>query len=359
MLRGLVVLGFFAALVAGCGRRAATGPGSPPPSRDDGWQVADLQSAGLDVALIDALMTEIERGTYDAPDALLIARNGRLVYEQYWTGFDGDALHDLRSATKSVTSALSGLVLSDAQLDTPIESLLPGYTPLQNPDARKSRITPRHLLSMNAGLSCDDWQPDSPGNEECMYKSADWVRFILDLPAQDEPGARTAYCTGGVVVLGAILEEVAKQPIPVLAQRLFTPLGITSAHWAEAAGGRTDTGGHLELRARDFAKLGQLFVDGGRWHGNQVVSEAWIATSTAGRAPLADGRYGYLWWVNTFTIGTTSTDFFFARGNGGQHLFVFPSLSLVVLFLASAYNQPTMDQPIEMTGRYILRAALK
>lgn len=357
-MRLVVVMGLFLALSAGCGRREAIGPGSPPPSRDDGWQVADLQSVGIDKAQLDALSAEIDRGVYDAPDALLIARNGRLVYEQYWTGFDGDALHDLRSATKSITSALTGLVLSDAQLDTPIESLLPSYAPLQNPDARKSRITPRHLLSMNAGLACDDWQPDSPGNEERMYKSADWVRFILALPATDEPGTRSSYCTGGVVVLGAILEETAQQPIPRLAQRLFAPLGITQVSWAQAAGGRTDTGGHLALRARDFAKLGQLFVDGGRWHGGQVIPASWIDTSTAGRAPLADGRYGYLWWVNTFTIGTTKVDFFFARGNGGQHLFVFPSLSLVVMFLSSAYNQPAMEQPIEMTGRYVVRAAL-
>jgi len=192
-----------------------------------------------------------------------------------------------------------------------------------------------------------------------MYRSRDWVKFALNLPMAYEPGERTQYCTAGVVLLGAVLKELSGEEIPELSGRLlFEPLGIGAFRWEPAAGGNTDTGGHLHLRPRDLLKVGQTYLDGGLWQGRRVVSEAWVRESAEGRHPMGDSLYGFLWWVNTFMVNGTSVPTYFARGNGGQHLFVFPSLGMTAAFTGSHYNDPEMDQPIEMAGRYLIPAAL-
>lgn len=350
-------------LVACAGSRM-TGPGSPPDALEDGWSVSSLDAEGLAPEFLESLEARIENGDYAAPDSLLIARNGKLVYERYWNGFERNEPHDLRSATKSLTSLLVGIAIDQGLLpgqDTPVLPRLSAYAPLANPDARKEQLTVRHLLEMRTGLACDDWRPDSPGNEERMYRSRDWVRFVLDLPVAESPDTSSRYCTGGVVVLGALVQDAAALSFPEFSRRhLFAPLGITELAWDAAAGtgARTDTGGHLRLRPRDFAKVGQLVLDEGTWKGQPVVSKEWVRVSTEGRHPLGDSKYGYLWWRNTFTVQGTPVDAVFARGNGGQYLFVFPSLGLVAAFTGSHYNDPKQDQPIDMVGRHVLSAVL-
>ncbi|HEX8698900.1 MAG TPA: serine hydrolase [Myxococcaceae bacterium] len=348
--------------MAACGGYRMEGPGSPPDPLDDGWEVSSLEAEGMNPERLAELERQLASGDYPAPDSLLIARNGKLVYERYWNGFSRDKSHDLRSATKSLTSMLTGIALEQKLLpgvDTPVLPLLREYAPLKNEDARKERLTLRHLLQMRTGLACNDWQENSPGKEERMYDSRDWVKFILDLPMTEEPGQTSAYCTGGVVVLGAAVENAAGEPFPEFARRhLFEPLGITQLKWQHADGGRTDTGGHLHLRPRDFAKLGQVMLEGGRWRGQQLVPEAWVKESTTGSHPLGDSKYGYLWWVNTFGISGTPVDTFFARGNGGQYLFVFPSLNLVAVFTGSFYNEPESALALELCGRFVLTSAL-
>jgi CubicO group peptidase (beta-lactamase class C family) len=345
-----------------CGGHRPTGPGSPPDLLDDGWPVSSLEAEGLDQERLMELERLIEEGKIPAPDSLLIARHGKLVYERYWNGFHRDKPHDLRSATKSMTSMLVGMALEQQLLpgvDTPILPLLQQYAPVRNRDERKERITVRHLLEMRSGLSCNDWKKDSPGQEERMYDSRDWVKFILDLPMAEEPGQSTVYCTGGVVVLGALVEDAAGVKFPEFSRRhLFEPLGISRFKWQEADGGRTDSGGHLYLRPRDFAKIPQVMLDGGKWQGQQLLPEDWVRASTVSERPLGDSRYGYLWWVNTLDIHGTKVETYFARGNGGQYAFVFPSLDLVAIFTGSFYNKPESDLPIALAGRFVLPAAL-
>ncbi|WP_224245376.1 serine hydrolase domain-containing protein [Hyalangium gracile] len=346
-----------------CGHHRTSGPGSPPDLLDDGWPVSSLEAEGMAPEPLAELERRIEKEEIRAPDSLLIARHGKLVYERYWNGFKSDELHDLRSATKSFTSLLTGIALEQHLLpgvDTPILPLLQKYAPLENADERKERITVRRLLEMRTGLACNDWEEDSPGKEEKMYDSKDWVRFVLDLPMAEEPGQSTVYCTGGVMVLGALVEEAAGVKFPELSRRhLFEPLGITRFKWQEANGGRTDTGGHLRLRPRDFAKLGQVMLEGGRWQGRQLVSEAWIQASTTSERRLGDSRYGYLWWLNTFGVSGTPVEAWFARGNGGQYTFVFPSLDLVATFTGSFYNEPESDLAILLVGQFVLASALR
>ncbi|GMU08971.1 serine hydrolase domain-containing protein [Corallococcus caeni] len=350
--------------LAACGgKRLPTGPGSPPDRLDDGWAVASFEDAGVQRPWFDALEHDVSEGTVEAPDAVLVARGGKLLYERYWNDFTREKAHDLRSATKSVTSLLVGVahergLLPD--LDAPVLPLLPHLAPVRNPDPRKERITVRHLLQMRSGLSCDDWDPESPGNEERMYDTDDWARFIVDVPMRDEPGTVTRYCTGGVVLLGAVLEHVSGRSITDLSREwLFAPMKVQDFTWQPAGKKGTDTGGHLRLRPRDFLKVGQLMVDGGAWQGERRVSEAWVTESGKALGPLGDAGYGLLWWSTRFVINGNPVEVSFARGNGGQYVFVAPSLGLTAAFTASHYNDEAGSAlPLVLFGRYVLPAAL-
>lgn len=334
---------------------------SPPDPLADGWDVSSLAQEQLDPGSLAALEQSLGAGEFAPPDALLIARNGRLIYEQYWNGFGPLRRHDLRSATKSITSLLIGQAVDQgliADLQAPVVGFFPEYKALTSRDPRLGRITLSHLLTMSSALDCDDWNPASPGQEDKMYQSADWLRFVLGLPMVGEPGSVTTYCTGGAELLGGVLARTAVLPVPVYAQRqLFLPLQIEEAQWSPAPPDGTDTAGHLALRPRDLLKLGQLVLDGGRWHGVQVVPAAWVAASTAPLVHLGDSQYGQLWWRNTFRVNGIPFDAIFARGNGGQYLFIFPQQRLTVLFMGSHYNSAIgNDQPPALCGRFILPA---
>jgi CubicO group peptidase (beta-lactamase class C family) len=299
------------------------------------------------------LERRIERREF-APDAVLISRGGTLIYERYWNGWHPLRPHDLRSVTESVTSLLVGIALQRGELrdlDAPVPALLGRDVP------DKQGLTPRHLLAMRTGLACDDRNPESPGHEERMYASENWVSFALALPVASRPDQTTRYCTAASILLGAILERATGQSVEAYArEHLFGPLGIESASWEPASRSGTETGGQLRLTARDLLRIGQLLLDRGKLGDREIVGADWIEESTQPRAALGDAKYGFLWWSQTFGSGDTKVPAIFARGTGGQYLFVLPSLDVVVVFLGSRYDARGSTAPIEMLNRYLLPA---
>jgi CubicO group peptidase (beta-lactamase class C family) len=332
----------------------------PPPALTDGWQTASADSVGLDPAPLEAAVNAIGEGAFPDVDSMLVVRQGRLVHEAYFNDFDRERLHDLRSATKSITSVLVGIAIDQGLLTGVDERVLPrlgGGAGLRNADPRKDAITVEHLLTMTPGLACDDWNAASPGNEEKMYKERDWVKFILDLPMVADPGTRYGYCTGGVVTLGAVIGNASGRRADAYAREvLFGPLGITRAEWELTPTGAVDTGGHIRMRPRDMAKLGQLFLQRGLWNGQRVVSEAWVERSTSFRVrTVSNEEYGYLWWRRLTQRAGAPVPTFYAIGNGGQHIIVAPSLELVAVFTGSHYDGSGL-LPQQIFDRYVLTA---
>jgi CubicO group peptidase (beta-lactamase class C family) len=222
-------------------------------------------------------------------------------------------------------------------------------------DERKRAITVANLLNMNSGLDCDDWVANSPGNEEVMYGKPDWVDFILDLPMRATPGAITSYCTGGVVVLGHLIAQRSGMDLDAYATAyLFTPLGIRDSRWRRSPDGKATGGGGLWLRPRDAAKLGQLYLDGGNWNGAQVVPAAWVEQSKQRITTLAQDGYGLLWWKRRIPFPSGAQESFFTSGNGGNYIFVFAALELVVMFTGSNYNSARGDQPFAILSQRLL-----
>jgi CubicO group peptidase (beta-lactamase class C family) len=345
-------------ILQGCGG----GGGSPPvkvdPAPDEQWTMAAPAEVGIDGAALDLAARNLPANHGLA--SMIVLRHGTPVFEQYWNGYDKDTLHDLRSATKSITSLMVGVAIDQGMLsgvNEPIATRLAG--PYPNAPALANGITLAHLLTMSSGLACNDFVGSSPGNEEKMYGSPDWVRFFLELPKSAPPGTASYYCTGSPVALGRVVAEASRRPIPEFADTfLFAPLGVRGARWASFDGGRqTDTGGHIRMRPRDMARIGQLVLQNGQWNGRQLVSAAWIAESTRAHTVIGETPYGYLWWSRQVLVAGRRVEVRYADGNGGQFIFIVPELDLVAVFTGENYNSPKAQQGGEILVNSILPAA--
>ncbi len=314
----------------------------------------------------------IGKGDFVKIGSVLIARDGRLVYEHYFAG-DAHTLRDTRSATKSITDILIGIAIDKHQLagvTAPLLSILP-QRPKAFPDPRKEKITIEDLLTMSTGLECDDWNDFSRGNEERMYLLDDWTQFFLDLPMRGwvrEPGEppppygrRFSYCTAGAFTLGAVLAQATGSAADRYAQaNLFDPLEIHDAQWVYSPLGMPQTGGGLRLTSRDLFQVAELYRNKGELNGKRIVSSAWVDASTTAHAHVPDqpDDYGYLWWLKSFVTPNGRTHpAFYMSGNGGNKIVVVPSLRATIVITSTNYNAHGMHQQTEkLLSDYILPA---
>jgi len=342
-----------------------------PRQGDDGWSASTAASAGLSTTRLQAMETVIRSGEFKKIGSILIARHGKLVYENYFDGSDATALRNTRSATKSVTDMLVGIAIDKGLLsgvDAPILPFFPDKQPVQNPDPRKANITVEDFLTMSSLLECDDWNDFSRGNEERMYVIEDWIQFTLDLPIKGFPswvkkpkdapyGRSFSYCTAGATTLGGVLERATKTPVPEFAMKnLFARLGIQKVDWNFSPLGLAQTGGGLGLQSRDLLKLGQLYLNGGVWKNFRIVSESWVKTSTQPHTRIDEqNEYGYFWWLKSFKFGEKSCAAFYMSGNGGNKVAVFPALDMVAVLTSTNYNTRGMhEQTDKLLTDYIL-----
>ena len=363
-------------LLAG-GWACGPAPTSPvPPQTGDGWQTASPAEVGLDAGKLGQAVARIRGRTYDNVHSLLIVKEGKLVFEEYFPGyawsyageghrgdlvdFDRDTLHNLASVTKSFTSALVGIAIDQGAIrgaDQTVFSFYPEYAHLK--DGRKDGITLEHLLTMTSGLEWNEMElPYSNGRNDLvqLFSMPDPVEYILAKPVVAEPGTAWYYSGGNTNVLGEVIRQATGQRMDAFAgQHLFAPLGIVDYEWDFINADMIHASGNLRLRPRDMAKFGYLYLNGGVWNGRQIVSQAWVETSTQAHATprWADG-YGYQWWLRTYHSGPDVVDAFCAAGWGGQEIIVFPDLGMVVVLTGGNYvDEPPVD---EIVTRYILPA---
>jgi CubicO group peptidase (beta-lactamase class C family) len=354
-LAGLVIV-LAIAVVAFPQTREPIDASKPGPA--DGWETGSLESVGIDRTRIEAMTASIRDNPSRNIHAVLIERNGRLVYEEYFAGQDekwGEALgrieftretrHDLRSVTKSIVSALVGIAMDKKVmpgLDTPLVELFPEYADVQTPERR--RITLGHALSMTAGLEWNERVPytDPQNDEIAMTRSADPVRYVLRRPIVSAPGKIWEYNGGLTQVMAAALQQATKIPIRQYANdMLFGPLGITDVEWLGDLAGLPYAASGLRLRPRDLAKFGSLYLHQGRWNGRQIIPPDWVELSTQRHITFpdqSDSGYAYQWWHTCYPTATGPIETRFAVGNGDQRVFVMPALNTVVTVLAGRYN---------------------
>ena len=327
-----------------------------PGDQADGWTTAAPASVGVDPGMLCKLAQRFADWKEADVHAILVARHGKLVFERYYTGLDQrwgapdaevafgpQVPHDLRSITKSVVALLLGVAIEKGwapDIDKPILALLPQYAELRTPE--KDAITLRHLLTMSAGLAWDEDRPyvDPANSETHMDLAPDPCRYVLEQPVAYPAGAVWTYSGGSAALIACALRKATGKPIDELARgALFEPLGITNVEWARyPATEEPVAASGLRLLPRDTLKFGQLVLDKGAWHGQQIVPAAWIAAAIA---PEINGPgstfYGYQFWLERSLIGGREIDWAAGVGYGGQRLMIVPSLDLVVLIHAGLY----------------------
>ena len=294
-----------------------------------GWRSSTPEEQGIDAAkLADALLAIREKNIN--VHSLLLIRNALVVIDAYLYPYDGTTVHDLGSVTKSVITTLIGIAADQGKLalDRPMVSFFPDRV-IDGRDARKERITVRDLVTMSSGLDCT--REDNEATQRAMRASADHVQFVLDRPVRWDPGTQFVYCSPGMHLLSAILQQATGMTALEFARtNLFEPLGIRDVLWPADPQGVTLGAGDLKLHPRDAAKLGYLWWSGGVWEGRQVISRRWVEASVR---PLiktdGDDYYGYGWWISRATE-KGDLDSYRADGRGGQYVAVVPSLDILL-----------------------------
>ena len=338
----------------------------PPANLHDGIAVGDIARSDLGAATADAIVRGVLDGTYKDVHSVLLYQHGKLVMEEYFYGYSVQRPHQLRSATKSIVSALAGIAVDRGALSGTSEAVLPqmGYASYANPDPRKAELTLGNFLSMSSGLDCNDHSSTSPGRETVIDDAPDWVKATLDLPMIAEPGTKGYYCSGGVAVVGRLTENAVHMRLPEFAQaNLFGPLGISRADWVwnyDLTNADKEYS-QIHLRPRDMLKIGILLADGGRWHGLQVTSTSWVRASLAEQSHVDNVSYGYFWWRPWLNVetpgGSEHVDVVAAQGNGGQKIYLVSRYDLVAVFTAGGYNAESTP-PNTIMAKIVLPALM-
>jgi CubicO group peptidase (beta-lactamase class C family) len=339
-----------------------------PSDDNDGFAIGSLSEAAADASKIYNLMNRILSASIPNIHGILILKDGKLVCEEYFYGYDKARTHRLHSETKSFTSALIGIALDKGLIKDVNSNVYEYFQEHKNAPWVSNRygITIKHLLSMTAGLQ---WRPLTANSTNLrpdlvmMYESKSWLEYLLNKKQSEQPGTHFFYNDGLSILLGCVLSRASGNTVKDFAEEyLFKPLNITKYSWDVHADGTTRSEGGLKMRPRDMLKFGLLFLNKGHWNGKRILSEKWIAESTARQTPLNEEQYGYQhygyqWWMGNFVINHRVIKSYFARGFGEQFIFVVPEIEMVVVFTAGNYFQ-VEHRPLEMMAEYILPAFL-
>jgi CubicO group peptidase (beta-lactamase class C family) len=313
----------------------------PPAHAQVDWPHSDPQAQQIDGTPLQSLFATLSADPRKDLKGVVILRHGTFVAESYFNGDTATSLHDIRSATKSITATLMGIAIDRHfihSVDDPISTYLPALP--QN----KQNITIRDLLNMRSGLDADDTDPSTPGNEDHLDQSTDWLKTVYAVPIKRPPGEAYLYCSINAFLTGAIIENATKLPLDVFAkQQLFDRLGIQAFTWRHVPINRITGQGNLSITTRDEARIGELFLDDGNFNGQQLLNRDWVQRSVANQVPISFSDpyadfYGYMWYSKAEPVGGHTVLVHFASGNGGNKIYIVPSLDMVISITSSAYS---------------------
>ena len=365
-----------AAVMSTCGGAPSEtdGGGAPNPSSRP---VVERNSTPLQTSAPEAQEVDSEKleaayrfaETLQPLLSLLVLRNNVLVGEAYLHGAASDTAFNIKSVSKSILSALTGIALREGfikNLEQPISEFFPeffepppeyeGWTKRRAKTySFRRRLTLRHLLDHTSGYAWNESQPLF----WAWLSSGDYVRFFLDLPFVDEPDKKFIYNTGGTHALSALLGRTSGMTTLEFADRyLFAPTGMEVRRWDRSPEGNYIGGAEMHFTARHLARFALLYLNGGRWDGKEVLPEAWVKESTAEHVKadysvsadepvpeswtwsfLKDDNftgYGYLWWRRD----SQGHETFVGLGYGGQFILIIPDLDMIVV-ATSAWDAKT------------------
>ncbi|MGL1886006.1 MAG: beta-lactamase family protein [Reichenbachiella sp.] len=325
-----------------------------PDSLDSYINTASIDDVDINRSMLE-LMSKMNSGKYEHIHSIIITKNKKLVFEEYFHGYDRDYLHDIRSSFKSISSLLLGKAMMEdksIQINTPIINYYPEY---DISDSDKKKITIHHSLTMSTGLQLED-------EDKMQWDNDDWVGYKLNLPMEYEPGERYQYSSGGMNLLTGVIQKATKKYLPLFFyEEILLPMEILKFQLRTSPKGRTYLPGDFYLRPIDFSKFGLLILNDGAWNNQQIIASDWISTSTQTHIKSNwpnDSDYGYLWRLLERNVGGKLMKTIEAWGNGGQILIIIPEIEMTIAFTGGNYNLfPEMEEkPFEILNEYILTA---
>ncbi len=309
--------------------------------------VISPDAAGFNKDSITALNDTLSKFRQRDYRGLVVIKNNKIVIENYYNTFWRNHIHDIRSAGKSITALLLGVAIKEGlvkNLDQDVFSFFSKEKyPSMHEDYKKVKLI--HLLNMVSGLDANSDDPKTPGSEGKWIAKDEWVNYLLSIPLARKPGEKWIYADINAVLIGAIIEEKSGMSLREFArQKVFAPLEIKEFYWYTNAANQTGGAGNLYLSTLDFAKLGLLVADKGKWGNKQLADYDYMnrlleknSPAIGDYNPLADG-YGMLWYRSKRKFGTKEVNYLWASGNGGNHLVVVPEENMVVAMTSGAYG---------------------
>lgn len=302
-----------------------------------GWRYCKPEEVGMDSEKLKELNDEILLllELHVDVNSVMIIKDGYVVAEQYYSDeYSADSLHSIYSCTKSLTSALMGIAMSQGfirDVDVLMTEYFQEYE-IANMTVAKQAISLEHLLTMSAGFEWFELEYPYGDERNTFYnfvRSNNRVQFALDRPMSADPGVEYSYNTGISHLLSAILQESTGIRADSFAlENLLEPLGITRYYWPIDAQGVAYGGNGVRMKPRDMAKFGYLYLKDGLWEEEQLVPADWVQVSQQKHIAwkyIPDNYYGYHWWVS-------NNNYYSAVGFGGQWIMVVPEQNLVVVF---------------------------
>jgi CubicO group peptidase (beta-lactamase class C family) len=332
-----------------------------PSNIGDGWPIAHAKSLGVDVEKLAGLVQANRSGEYRNIHAIVIACRGKLVLDEYFSGYNPKRKHAIASISKALTASTTGIAAGQKRFQGAsllLKDALPKYG--AGFEGQKKLITVDHMLAMRTGL---EWKEsayaytDPRNSHRIMDKSEDVLEYVLGRPMEATPGEKYQYNSGVAMTLGRVFEIQTGEDVASFAKRhLFGPLGITDYKW-NLYRKLVNTGGGLAMRARDLAKYGSLHLSEGKWNGRQVIPAAWVERSMQ----RPDRKISYVdhWFINApFVLPDREKpiDVFRSTGYGGQHIYLVPELDLLAVFNAANFEDQMVGHPEDMFYKYILPA---
>lgn len=331
------------------------------------WQTSTPAEQGFDYPVLDSAFIQAELAGF--VDGLIVIRNGYIVKEMYYNGYDVKTSHNVMSVSKSFLSAITGVALHKGFIDSLGKKVL-NYFPeyiYTGIDPRKYEITIEHLLTMRMGIAAES--ANNYAVYQSIYNSGNWIGATIEYPLIDNPGERMHYNTFQTHLLSAILTKATNKSTKDFAtEYLLTPMGIDVDDWEQDPLGFYFGGNSMFFTPREMAVLGYLYLHKGKLNDSQIVPEAWVELTTSPSTnythpnqwgDLKNYNYGYLWWLGE--VG--SYKIFMALGYGGQFVVVFPDLNLIVVATSNnqVYPDTANDQELavlNIINEYIVKSII-
>lgn len=331
------------------------------------WEVGNFNNFENKNSIIKLSEMEnlISKDSLPNTHSVLISKNGKLIYENYFGGYNANIPHDMRSASKSISSTIVGLA-KDKSLFQNVQQSIFNFLPekYQNQrDSLKSKIDIQSLLTMSSGLDAIDYginaNPKSPAVEDNYQRSKDWIKTILTAPMINTPNTKANYGSANPYLLGVLMDSIVSEPLELFIDKhLFQKLKISNYIIQADLNGTPYFSGGMYLTPKDMLKFGELYLNNGKWNSRAVVSKKWVKNSLKNYHNLENtvdkNGYGYLWWHNTYQVNGKSIDTIEARGAGGQYIFIIPNLKTVIIITSGNYRNGKTQQPELILEKYIL-----